>query len=145
MFVSIQSLLFGSDEGLIFLAQRQKESKYEWRQILDLTENNSIIITKYHDKLLFPERKVIVGLFDDNNMIAEYAKLASTTPLYYYNFTFPAEDIGYLNNRKLVSFNLSLVPVKQVTTDLTLYKLIPVVPNPPVAVETQFNSKKLKR
>ncbi len=122
--------MFGSDEGLIYLAQRQKNAKIEWSKILGSTESNSVIITQYHDKLLFPERKVIVGLFDDPNMINEYASISKLIPTYYYNFTFSNNDLNYLNARRLFNAGLNIQPVKMITKDFTLYKLLPVTHNP---------------
>ncbi|MCK4539571.1 glycosyltransferase family 39 protein [Candidatus Parcubacteria bacterium] len=121
---SLSFVLYGSEEGLIFLAQRQKGSRTECQQILRLTENNSAIITFYHDKLLFPERKVIVGLFDDKNMVAEYANLVELLPVYYYNFTLPEKDVDYLNNRRLAEAGLGIEKVRQITSDFTLYRLV---------------------
>ncbi|MCK5320938.1 hypothetical protein KAJ61_06150, partial [Candidatus Parcubacteria bacterium] len=121
---SLSFVLYGSEEGLIFLAQRQKESRAEYNQVLKLTENNSAIITFYHDKLFFPERKVIVGLFDDKRMVAKYANLVELLPVYYYNFTLPQKDIDYLNNKRLAEAGLGIEKVRQITSDFTLYRLV---------------------
>jgi len=123
VYFSINFVLSGSEEGLIFLAQRQKEAKTEWQEIINLTENNSVIITRYHDKLLFPERKVIVGLFDDKNMIREYAYLVRMLPVYYYNFTFPEKDIKYLNERRLKEAGLQIKKIKKINKNFSLYGL----------------------
>ncbi len=122
LFVSVQYLLFGSEEGLIETYHKHKIAKQDMLKIFKITPKNSVIITRYHDKLLFPERRVIVGLFDDNNMIRNYAKIAHTTPLYYYNFTLPQKDVEYLNNRRLVEFNLSLKEIATIN-DFSLYKV----------------------
>lgn len=122
-FISIRFVLFGSDEGLIKSAKQQLASRGEYNQVLNLTENQAVIITRYHDKLFFPERKVIVGLFDDEGMIKEYAALIKYLPVYYYNFTFPEKDFNYLNNRKLPDFGLKIEAVAKVTKDFTLYRL----------------------
>jgi len=119
----INFTLFGSAEGIIYLAGRQNQSKHELHKILELTESNATIITQHHDKLFFPERKVIVGLFDDKNMIGEYANLAKLLPVYYYNFTFPEKDFNYLNDRRLKEFNLEIEVVERVTSDFTLYRI----------------------
>jgi 4-amino-4-deoxy-L-arabinose transferase-like glycosyltransferase len=128
-YISINFVLFGSEEGLIFLAEHQKNSKLEWEEIINLTEGNATIITRYHDKLLFPERKVIVGLFDDKNMVQEYANLVKLLPVYYYNFTFPEKDIEYLNEKRLYEAGLQIKEVKQITSDFTLYKLFLLLEN----------------
>lgn len=126
-FISIRFVLIGSEEGLIKTAKKQLTVRAEYEQVLKLTENNSVIVTQYHDKFLFPARKVIVGLFDDPNMTKEYAVLAKKLPVYYYNFTFPEKDINYLNNKKLPEFSLKIEAVEKVTKDFTLYRLLPVI------------------
>lgn len=120
---SVQYVLAGSEEGLIYNIARQEKSHQEWEKVINLTEGNSVIITRYHDKLFFPERKVIVGLFDDKNMLDEYAKLARLLPVYYYNFTLPEKDMEYLNSRRLYEFDLSIREVKKISDSFTLYKI----------------------
>ena len=122
-FVSVQFVLFGSEEGLVFAGLKHQQAKNEFNKVLSLTENNAVIITQYHDKLFFPERKVIVGLFDDKNMVARYAKLADYLPVYYYNFILPQDAIDYLNNKRLGEVGLRIEEVKQVTGEFSLYRL----------------------
>lgn len=122
-FVSTGFVLSGSDEGLIFTAQKQSSARFELEKVLNLTEPGAVIITKYHDKLFFPERKVIVGLFDDKNMTGEYGGLARYLPVYYYNFTLPQKDFDYLNSRRLAEAGLRIEKVEQITSDFTLYRL----------------------
>lgn len=123
IFISTKFVLAGSEEGLIIAARKQNAWRDELVSVMKLTENNSVIITRYHDKLFFPERKVIVGLFDDNNMVSQYSKLVEYLPVYYYNFTFPPKDMDYLNDKRLPKYNLEILPVAEVTNDFTLYKL----------------------
>ncbi|MBU1062572.1 hypothetical protein KJ700_00160, partial [Patescibacteria group bacterium] len=78
---------------------------------------------RYHDKLLFPERRIIVGLLDDPNMNYLYAKLARVFPVYYYNFSFKEKDLNYLNNSKLSKLNIKLKPITKIGEEFTLYKL----------------------
>ena len=89
---------------------------------MELTESNAVIITRYHDKLFFPERKVIVGLFNDDNMNMRYAQLVDYLPVYYYNFTFPQKDVKYLNQSKLPKAGLRIEKIERVG-DFSLYKL----------------------
>lgn len=127
-FVSIKFVLAGSEEGLINSYEKIRGMKAEYDRILAMTEKNSVIITRYHDKLFFPERKVIVGLFDDAGMVTEYANLTKHLPVYYYNFTLPEKDLNYLNERRLPPAGLRIEAVKKITDDFTLYKLIPFFP-----------------
>lgn len=122
-FISLKFVIKGSEEGLLFTYQKQKGAKEELAEVLNKTEENATIITYYHDKVFFPERKVIVGLFDDNNMIKNYAIIAKDSPVYYYNFTLPNKDLIYLNEKRLRQYKLQLLPVVAVKNDFTLYKL----------------------
>lgn len=121
--VSLEFVLVGSEEGLLYAKNKRAGAEAERDRLLELTESNATVITRYHDKLLFPERKVIVGLFDDQSMIGKYAKLVELMPVYYYNFTFPARDIEYLNSRRLVGAGLQIEEIEKVTGDFTLYQL----------------------
>jgi len=125
--LSLQFVWLDPAEGLAVSIDKQKAAKIEWSKILQSTEANSVIITRYNDKLLFPERKVIIGLFDDKNMVAEYAKLAKKIPTYYYNFSFKTEDVDYLNNGSLKEQGISLKLIKKVTDKFSLYKVNPAV------------------
>jgi len=128
MFSSLWFVLYGSAEGLAFSMTRQLESRAEFDQLLNNTPANSVIITRYHDKLLFPERKVVVGLLTDQNMNRLYARLVSRAPLYYYNFTFNDKDFNYLNQSRLKEAGLYIMPITKITKDFTLYRLYPIEP-----------------
>lgn len=122
-FLSTNFLLSGSEEGIIYLIKNQQEAKRDWQEAISLTEDNSLIITLYHDKLFFPERKIIVGLFNDDNMNKEYAKLVDIRPVYYYNFQFTPDDLDYLNNTRLARVDLQIESVKKINDKFVLYKL----------------------
>ncbi|MCU0679943.1 MAG: hypothetical protein MUF50_01395 [Planctomycetes bacterium] len=115
--------VFGSEEGLYYLLERSKYDQQIFQEILAQTENNSVIITFYHDKLLFPERKVIFGLLNDNNMNAIYARLAKRVPVYYFNFTLGEKDLKYLNDRKLKEAGLHIKIEQEIGETFSLYRL----------------------
>lgn len=121
--ISIRFVWLDPAEGLKVSIEKQKAAKVEWQEVLGKTESNSIIITRYHDKVFFPERKVVVGLFDDPNIIREYGNLAERLPVYYYNFTFPEKDLTYLNSGPLFDVGLRLIPLEKITDSFTLYSL----------------------
>lgn len=129
--ISLRFVWLDPSEGLQVSIEKQAAAQEEWREVLDLTETRAVIITRYHDKLLFPERKVIIGLFDDKNMMSEYAHLTAYLPVYYYNFTLPEKDITYLNNGPLAERSVRLEVVRQITDKFTLYRLIPQSSLPP--------------
>ena len=124
MLSSASFVLYGSNEGLVFNLDRQISSKTEWQKVLALTPSDAVIITRYHDKLLFPERKVIMGLLTDDNMNRLYANLVKQqVPLYYYNFTLADKDFDYLNSSRLKVLGLKIDKVAKITKDFTLYRL----------------------
>lgn len=123
MLSSMIFVMFGSDEGLVPTLARQQNSQEEFREVLSLSSEDSIIITRYHDKLFFPERKVIVGLFNDDNMNLIYSDLARRSSVYYYNFTFPEADFKFLNKSKLARVGLKIELIKEIKPGLSLYQL----------------------
>lgn len=120
---SLVFLLYGSEEGLVHGPQRAEAERQMFKEVLRNTEKDAAIITYYHDKTLFPERRVIYGLFDDMNMIERYSRIAENLPLYYFNFSLRQEDLDYLNSGRLGGFGLEIQEVKQISPDFTLYKL----------------------
>ncbi len=130
MTVSIQFIWNEPAEGIQISIDKQRQSRNEWGEVLKRTEANAVIITRYHDKLMFPERKVIIGLFDDKNMINTYARLARYMPVYYYNFNYQDKDLEYLNSSPLKEASLRIEKVDQITDRFTLYRLQPILLTP---------------
>jgi len=124
-YLSLNFVYQGSEEGLKHYERKALVAQIEVRQVSALTEASSVIITEYHDKFLFPERKVIVGRFDDDNMNRAYKALLGKTPVYYYNFTLPESHLDYLNNRRLKDFGLQIKLHKEINSTFSLYKLYP--------------------
>lgn len=101
IFVSGIFVFFGSEEGLMTLYYNHFRDRADAFAVLSVTEENAVIVTQYHDKQLFPERKIVNALLTDDNINEVLGKLLSYYPVYYYNFAFPEQDIQYLNERKL--------------------------------------------
>ncbi|MDD4610362.1 MAG: hypothetical protein PHU73_00170, partial [Patescibacteria group bacterium] len=123
-YYSISFILHGSEEGLIYSYETQRLAKIEQNKLLNSTENNSAIITFYADKIIFPERKIIIGNLNDPEMNKIYAKLSDYLPVYYYHFSLTGEDIEYLNNTKFRDLNIQIKKIARITKDFTLYKII---------------------
>ena len=125
VFNSAMFLLFGSEEGLMTLYYNHFVDKANAMTILKTTENNAIIITQYHDKQLFPERKIISALLTDDDINLVFSRLLHNYPVYYYNFAFPEKDLNYLNERKLppAGFTINLLDRYGV---FGLYRLVPI-------------------
>lgn len=122
-FISFNFTASGSKEGLAYFAPNNETLKSEYDQVVALTEPSAVIITRYHDKIFFPERKVIIGLLTDDAANSRYRKLVEFLPVYYYNFTFPAKDFQYLNDSKLKTAGLMIKKIKQTGDVFSLYKL----------------------
>ena len=127
-FYSLMFVSFGSEEGLFYLAANNHNDKVTSAQVIAATEPTAVIVTQYHDKYLFPERKVVVGLLNDDNMNYYYAQLAKVAPVYYYNFSFAQKDLDYLNNTKLAKVGLSISFAKKIDQNFSLYRLSLVRP-----------------
>jgi len=116
-------VMFGSEEGLVNVTYSNRVDYTLYQEVISLTPPHAVIITRYHDKVLFPERRVLMGLFNDDQMNGLYARLAKVAPLYYLNFTFKDKDFEYLKTRKLPTFGLDIELVKVINKDFALYKL----------------------
>jgi hypothetical protein len=125
IFSSSIFVLFGSEEGLMTLYYNHFRDKENAQAILELTEDNAIIITQYHDKQLFPERKIISALLTSNEINEVLGKLLNHYPLYYYNFAFPEKDLTYLNERKLPPFGFNIELIER-RGPFGLYSLYPL-------------------
>jgi len=123
MILSFKFVYSGSEEGLKYYFNKTRVAKQEVSVLLEITEDNSVIITEYHDKFLFPERKVIVGKFNDNKMNLQYYNLSKYIPVYYYNFTLPENDLEYLNNRRLKEFGMEINLVQDINEVFSLYEI----------------------
>ncbi|MEK7644032.1 MAG: hypothetical protein AAB390_01895 [Patescibacteria group bacterium] len=68
---------------------------YGWRtEIINRTEPEAIIVTRYADKYLFPTRKVIAGLGSDVERRAVLNLLKSGLPVYWYDLKIDEKDHG---------------------------------------------------
>ncbi|MFA5754541.1 MAG: glycosyltransferase family 39 protein [Patescibacteria group bacterium] len=106
--LSLLFVLYGSEEGLAYLYYNNKYERVQMAEVLALTEPDSIIITRYHDKFLFPERRVLVGSLPDDGVATAAAKLLPYYPVYYYNFYLDEPAVQYLNERKLVDYQIEM-------------------------------------
>jgi hypothetical protein len=115
---------FGSEEGLATLYHNHIVDRENAQIILAATEPEAIIVTQYHDKQLFPERKVVNALLTNEAVNNSLGQLLSLYPIYYFNFSFPEKDFQYLNERLLPSFGFNL-ELKDKRGRFGLYRLIP--------------------
>ncbi len=121
---SIIFVMYGSEEGIAHLYYNNKAERVTAEQVFALTEPEAIIITRYHDKYFFPERRVIMGVFPNEEIFTAVSKLIKDHPVYYYNFYLNEADVNYLNERKLNEFNLEINLIRKFNAKFGLYKLI---------------------
>jgi len=108
IFISLIFTVFGSEEGLMTLYYNHFIDKENAVIILKATESESVIVTQYNDKQLFPERRVVNALLTNDVVNDSLGKILKVYPVYYYNFAFPDKDLIYLNERRLPAFGFNL-------------------------------------
>ncbi len=127
LFISLSSVIFvlyGSEEGLSYLYYNNLLERNNTERVFSLTEPEAVIITKYYDKFFFPERRVVMGVIPDDEVLIAAEKLVKYYPVYYYNFYLNQADLDYLNSRKLDKYSLKMELVKKMNAKFGLYKLI---------------------
>lgn len=120
---SLNFLMFGSEEGLINLYYNTRADKAIGEQVFAVTDASAIIVTRYHDKVLFPERKVMIGVMDEEKYYPYVAKLLKYYPVYYFNFSYTPEAVTYLNNGRLAKYQMRMDLVKKTGGRFALYKI----------------------
>ena len=120
---SLLFVLYGSEEGLTYLYYNNKAERVTAEKVFELTEPESIIITRYHDKFFFPERRVIMGILPNEEIFSATEKLVKNYPVYYYNFYLNEKDVEYLNTRKLIDYNLEIQLTQKFNSKFGLYQI----------------------
>ncbi len=117
------AIVFWQTDESVLSMQKNLQSYGETKEkIISSTEENSVIIASYFDKILFPERRVVYNIVEDyiqKNLPA----LVSREPVYLYSL-FPPEDINYLNEKKLLQYNLEILPYKDLGDGQQLMRVI---------------------
>jgi hypothetical protein len=124
---SLNFLVFGPEEGLINLYYNMQTDRAMGRLVIDNTSNEAIIMTQYHDKVFFPERRIIMGTITEEQYYPELYKLLKYYPVYYFNFSFTPAAVDYLNNGRLAKQNLKIELIKQTSAKFSLYKVSKVI------------------
>ena len=120
---SLNFLVFGSEEGLINLYYNTRTDAKLGQMVFAATPPEAIIVTRYHDKVLFPERKVLIGVMDEEKYYPFVAKLLKYYPMYYYNFSYTPAAVEYLNNGRLAKYDLRMDLVEKTGGRFALYKI----------------------
>lgn len=123
MIISFNFLLFETEESLFNLYYNTREDKRIGELVLKSTPDNAIIVTQYHDKVLFPERQVMMGRMEEEPYYPYVSNLLKYYPVYYFNFSYTPEAVTYLNNGRLAKYNLKMELVQKTGGRFALYKL----------------------
>lgn len=124
---SLNFLVFGSEEGLINLYYNMQTDRAIGRLVLANTPYNAIIMTQYHDKVFFPERKIMMGVASEEPFYPQLSKLLKYYPVYYFNFSFTPAAVDYLNNGRLAKYDLRIDLVKRASDKFSLYKISKII------------------
>lgn len=124
--VSSATVFLSRGEGL--LAVRAETWRYAplLAELKAVTPEGAVIVTDRSDKFLFPDRSVMVGLGDEGT-IAALGKLAGRAPLYHFGTTLPECDMRWLNDERLPTVGLRIVPERAFGEE-TLYRIEPTKP-----------------
>ena len=122
LFFGISSwvVLTADGEGLLVVRDNLRRYDADVREILANTPSQAVVITERDDKLLFPDRSVVLDLRSDETYAAIPLLLAER-PVYYYGITFPANDWEYLRMIKLAPLGVTIAPVETLR-EQTLYR-----------------------
>ncbi len=107
-------------EGLLALRRTLFAEDAVARAVVAKTEDKALVVVDRADKFLWPERRVMQPLRDEGTYAA-LAKVAATTPAYYFGITFPEGDLRWLNETKLPPLGLGIEPVEEFGEE-TLYR-----------------------
>jgi hypothetical protein len=121
--LSLLFVLYGSEEGLVYLYYNNLQERENTEKVLALTAPDGIIITRYYDKFFFPERRIIMSTLPDEEVLAAVPKLVRYYPVYYYNFYWNEADVAYLNERKFSFYHLKMKLIKKINAQFGLYQL----------------------
>ena len=120
---SLFFVFFGSEEGLVYSRYNKLKEKSTAEIVLNATEKNAVIINRYNDKYFFPQRRVIMATFPDDDLTKITSQIIDFYPVYYFHFRLNEKDLNYLNERRLAPYNLKIEPLMMTSIDTYLYRL----------------------
>ncbi|MBN2854181.1 glycosyltransferase family 39 protein [Patescibacteria group bacterium] len=120
---SLFFVFFGSEEGLTYWRYNKLKEKNTAEIVLNKTEKDAVIINRYNDKYFFPNRKVIMATFPDDDLTKITNRIIDFYPVYYFHFRLNEKDLNYLNERRLAPYNLKIEPIMMTGIDTYLYRL----------------------
>jgi len=109
IFLCIFTVMWGSEESLANVRQNLVKYSQIKEQVLNHTNDDSIIIGERVDKLFYPDRDVIELMQKDNlNLIYnQLPELSKNTQVYYFTI-WAQKDINYLNEKEFSQYGFEL-------------------------------------
>jgi hypothetical protein len=107
--VSFNIVFVKGEESILRVRDNILNYKKEAQEIYNITEEDSIIISRYEDKIFFPDRKVV--FFNPNNYGAfeGLVKIIDENRIYFYDKFIPQKDLDYINNKKINHLGIEVV------------------------------------
>lgn len=121
LYPSARLVLWQTEESLINIRKNLLEYGEVKEKILEYTEEDSVVVASYMDKVLFPGRRVVHNIIDEYNQ-RNLPAVREKVPVYVYSL-FPPQDVEFLNNKRLNQYNLKLVDYKDLPQGAKLMKL----------------------
>jgi hypothetical protein len=117
--VSFNMVFVKGEECVLRVRDNILDYKKEAEQIYNITEEDSVIISRYEDKVFFPDRKVV--FFNPNNYGAfeGLVKIIDENRIYFYDKFIPQKDLDYINNKKIKDLGLKVIKL-----DNYLYEVV---------------------
>ncbi len=124
--LSANLVLWGKDEGLVFLQQRLWQFENVSRVVQGITPSDSVIVAPGRtDKFFWPERQVIVSFASIREYQAVGRLVKAGIPVYLFNLTFSeVQLVEWQNKLKIADLELKLE--KDNLLEHSLYKFLQV-------------------
>jgi hypothetical protein len=119
--LGFRATFFAPEDGLLQVRTNLLRTAEIKAEVLDLTEQDSVIIVDHGDKIFFPDRTVRYPLRDQTTYDL-MPGIVLRTELYYYGITFPESDMEYLNIKKLAEMDLQ-IDLVQTFDQESLYRI----------------------
>lgn len=120
--LSVSLVWWRPEEGLLWVRANIKRFQQWNEEVRLLTEDNSVIVTGFTDKIFWPDRQVIYNLSNRDDFRSAVELLRSHVPVYWFHPTWRPSEFVVIQ-RRLSDYGLFLTPLKYGWYDFSLYKL----------------------
>ncbi len=118
-FLSARAVYIRDEDGLSNVRSSIREYQSVFKEVSEVADKGSIIITSRSDKIFFPDRRVMVGIYES---IPFLPNVVGNVNIYYYEYL-RDEDVEYLNDKKLWDLGLEMREIKTLQNGFRLFKI----------------------